>query len=102
MRRKDYVAISLFVILLSISLALTIEGRMLGEYTGRIGGVIGIIAFVIYAIWFADRTKNSVAQSDEAFQEYLHPIASSKVFPHESKDLAESQKKIVRQLERNH
>lgn len=102
MRKIDYVSISIFVLLLSIGLLLTIEGRMLGENTGKIGGVVSVIGFIEYAIWFAWRTNQNVAKADASFYEYLRPLPSSSVFPHDTEDLAGSQKEILRRLERNH
>ena len=51
MQRKDIAVMGTVIALIAIGLFLTIEGQVLGENTGKIGGVVSVVGIGLYCVW---------------------------------------------------
>ena len=74
LQRKDIAVIGTAVVLIAIGIFLSFEGHVLGEYTGRIGGVVGVIAIGLYSFWFTRRMIETDKPARDRIISYLRPV----------------------------
>ena len=98
---KEYSVIATSVILIVLGLVLTIGDDILGEFTGEIGGIVGILGISIYCTWLVWKTAQKTRSKEEIIASIRRVPPTSDV-PHPVNDLVDNQKDLLARLEKGH